>query len=264
MASLIRLLVGVPIAAVITFLLFMLMQRLILTEEVQIEEAGDELRISISEEVEDLQVRQREVTMDDVNDVEPPPPPPQIERQVAEAPSEDMNTIAGEIPEFDAPDLGSGDVSFDVSDRDAQPMVRIPPQYPPRAAERGTEGYCLMQFDVTPDGTRRTSSRWIAPARCSNAPPYGPWNAGGTSRRSRTAMLCGVAACRRASTTSWLTKQCGAPNSSARAVRRHRERDNDSERDFQPRQLGPVTGRRRHSRPSGLCDRCAFRGATPS
>lgn len=153
MASLIRLFVGLPIAAVITFLLFMLMQRLILTDEVVIEDAGDELRISISEEVEDLQVRQREVTMDDVNDVEPPPPPPQIERQVAEAPSEDMNTIAGEIPEFDAPDLGSGDVSFDVSDRDAQPMVRIPPQYPPRAAERGVSGSCTMQFDVTPDGT---------------------------------------------------------------------------------------------------------------
>jgi protein TonB len=153
MASLIRLLVGAPIAAVITFLLFMLMQRLILTDEVQLEDAGEDLRIVISEEVEDMQVRQREVTMDDVNDVEPPPPPPQIERQVADAPTEDMSTIAGEIPEFEAPDLGSGDVSFDVSDRDAQPMVRIPPQYPPRAAERGTEGYCLMQFDVTPDGT---------------------------------------------------------------------------------------------------------------
>ena len=54
-------------------------------EEVQIEEAGDELRISISEEVEDLQVRQREVTMDDVNDVEPPPPPPQVARVRARA-----------------------------------------------------------------------------------------------------------------------------------------------------------------------------------
>ncbi len=153
MASLIRLLVGAPIAAVITFLLFMLMQRLIVTDSVELPEAGDDLRITISEEVEDMSVRRREVTMDDVNDVEPPPPPPQIERQVADVPSEDMSTIAGEIPEFDAPDLGSGDVSFDVSDRDAQPMVRIPPQYPPRAAERGTEGYCLMQFDVTPDGT---------------------------------------------------------------------------------------------------------------
>ena len=101
MASLIRLLVGVPIAAVITFLLFMLMQRLILTEEVQIEEAGDELRISISEEVEDLQVRQREVTMDDVNDVEPPPPPPQIERQVAELEGE-LQLLAAERQELAA------------------------------------------------------------------------------------------------------------------------------------------------------------------
>lgn len=153
MASLIRLFVGVPIAGVITFLLFMLMQRLILVEEVTLDEAGEDIRISISEEVEEVTARAREVTMDDVNEVEPPPPPPQIQRQVAEAPAEDLSTIAGEIPEFEAPDLGSGDVSFDVSDRDAQPMVRIPPQYPPRAAERGTEGFCLMQFDVTPDGT---------------------------------------------------------------------------------------------------------------
>lgn len=153
MASLIRLFVGVPIAGVITFLLFMLMQRLILVEEVTIEDAGDDLRITISEEVEEVTARAREVTMDDVNEVEPPPPPPQIERQVAEAPAEDLSTIAGEIPEFDTPDLGSGDVSFDVSDRDAQPMVRIQPQYPPRAAERGLSGYCLMRFDVSPDGT---------------------------------------------------------------------------------------------------------------
>lgn len=153
MASIIRLLVGIPVAAVITFLLFMLMQRLILTDEVVIEEADDALRISIAEDVEDLSVRRREVTMDDVTDVEPPPPPPQIERQRAEAPAEDLSTITGEIPEFEAPDLGSGDVSFDVSDRDAHPLVRIPAQYPPRALERGVEGNCLMQFDVTPDGT---------------------------------------------------------------------------------------------------------------
>lgn len=153
MASLIRLLIGVPIAGVITFLLFQLMQILIFTDEVTLEDAGDELRITISEEVEELQVRQRDVTLDDVDQVEPPPPPPQIERQRAEAPSEDMSTIVGEIPDFDAPNLTGADVSFDVSDRDAQPMVRIPPQYPPRAAERGVEGSCSVRFDVTPDGT---------------------------------------------------------------------------------------------------------------
>ena len=153
MASLIRLIIGVPVAAVITFLLFMLMQRLIITDEVTLEDPGDELRISISEEVEEIQVRSRDLTPDDIEDVTPPPPPPQIERQRAEQPSESMSTIVGDLPEFESPDLTGDNISFSVSDRDAQPLVRIEPQYPVRAAERGVEGSCTVSFDVTPDGT---------------------------------------------------------------------------------------------------------------
>jgi len=153
MASLIRLIIGIPIAGVVTFLLFMLMQVLIFTDEVPIDDVGEELRISISEEPEDISVRARDVTIDDVERVDPPPPPPQIERQRADVPAEDMSTVMGEIPQFEAPSLSGDQVSFDVSDRDAQPMVRIPPQYPPRAAERGIEGSCEVTFDVTPDGT---------------------------------------------------------------------------------------------------------------
>ncbi|XBQ15007.1 MAG: TonB family protein [Oceanicaulis sp.] len=152
MASIIRLLIGVPIAGAITFLLFMLMQALIFTDEVTLEDAGDELMISISEEVEEVQVRQRDVTLDDVDQVEPPPPPPEIERQAAETPSEDMSTIVGEIPAFEEPSLTGDNISFSVSDRDAQPLVRIEPEYPVRAAERGVEGTCDVTFDVTPDG----------------------------------------------------------------------------------------------------------------
>ena len=92
-------------------------------------------------------------TIDDVDQIDPPPPPPQIERQAAEQPTEGLATVMGAIPEFDAPQLRSDSVSFSVSDRDAQPLVRIEPQYPPRAAERGIEGTCNVQFDVTPDGT---------------------------------------------------------------------------------------------------------------
>lgn len=153
MASLIRLIIGVPIAAIVTFLLFMLMQRLILVQEVTLEEDSEELRITISEEVEEVSVRERDLTPDDVDQVEPPPPPPQIERQAAEQPSESMATIVGDLPQFDAPDLNSNNISFSVSDRDAQPLVRIEPQYPVRAAERGLEGACTVSFDVTPDGT---------------------------------------------------------------------------------------------------------------
>ena len=153
MASLIRLLIGVPVAGAITFMIFMLMQVLITIEEVTFEEAGDELQIVISEEVEEVQARRREVSIDDVAEVEPPPPPPQIEREVADQPVEDLSSTIGALPDFDAPELTGDNVSFDVSDRDAQPIVRIPPQYPPRAAERGVEGSCWVRFDVTPDGT---------------------------------------------------------------------------------------------------------------
>jgi periplasmic protein TonB len=153
MQTIVRLVVGIPVAALVTFLLFTLMQTLIFTDEVPLEDAGDDLTFEINPEVEEINARTRDTSIDDVSRVDPPPPPPQIERQAADLPTESLSTIVGSIPEFDAPQLNSGNVSFNVSDRNAQPLVRIPPQYPPRAAERGIEGTCSMRFDVTPDGT---------------------------------------------------------------------------------------------------------------
>ena len=153
MATLIRLIVGVPIAGVVTFLLFVLMNELISGGDFTPEDEAEDLRISISDEVEEVEARRREANLDQVEDVVPPPPPPQIERERADQPSESMETVVGALPEFEAPNLSGDQVSFDVSDRDAQPLVRIPAQYPPRAAERGIEGSCTMNFDVTPDGT---------------------------------------------------------------------------------------------------------------
>ena len=153
MGSIVRLLVGLPIAGIITFALFMLMRALIWVDEAPLEERPEELRLSINEEVEQIEARQRDTTIDDVDRVDPPPPPPQIERQSAEQPTEGLATVIGSIPEFDAPQLNSGNINFSVSDRDAQPLVRIEPQYPPRAAERGIEGRCQVTFDVTPEGS---------------------------------------------------------------------------------------------------------------
>ncbi|MCC5995657.1 MAG: energy transducer TonB [Oceanicaulis sp.] len=152
MASIFRLIIGIPVAGVITFLLFTLMQILIFEEETPLEQEAEEIRITISDVAEDVQVRQRELTLDDVQAAEPPPPPPQIPRQAADAPSEDMRTTMGALPDFDSPNLTGDQVNFDVSDRDAQPLVRIEPQYPMRAQERGLEGQCTVEFDVTPDG----------------------------------------------------------------------------------------------------------------
>lgn len=153
MGNLIRLIIGVPIAIIVTFALFALMQRLIFVGEVEFDEEGDEYSFDINPQVEELNARTRDTSIEDVQQVDPPPPPPQIERQAADLPTESLSTIVGSIPDFDAPQLNSGNVSFNVSDRDAQPLVRIPPQYPVRAAERGLEGYCDMRFNVSPDGT---------------------------------------------------------------------------------------------------------------
>ncbi|MEE2567372.1 energy transducer TonB [Hyphobacterium marinum] len=153
MQTIVRLVVGIPIAAIVTFALFMLMRVLIFTDVAFDEEERPDLRFDINPEVERLNARSRDTSIEDVNRVDPPPPPPQIERQAADLPTESLTTIVGRIPEFEAPQLNNNNVSFNVSDRNAQPLVRIPPNYPPRAAERGLEGTCTMQFDVTPDGT---------------------------------------------------------------------------------------------------------------
>ena len=39
------------------------------------------------------------------------------------------------------------------SDRDVIPLVRINPEYPQRALSRGTEGWVIVQFTITPAGT---------------------------------------------------------------------------------------------------------------
>jgi len=44
-------------------------------------------------------------------------------------------------------------VNVGGSDRDVIPLVRIEPEYPNRAANRGIEGWVLVQFTITPAGT---------------------------------------------------------------------------------------------------------------
>lgn len=38
---------------------------------------------------------------------------------------------------------------------EAIPLVRVNPQYPPHAQSRGVEGWVLLQFTITPDGTTK-------------------------------------------------------------------------------------------------------------
>jgi len=146
-----RFFLGLPFAGVITIGLFLLM-KLLISREIELNEKEETVRFDINPKVEELSIRQRDVQAERAKEVKPPPPPPQIEKQKATQPQEGIANITGAIPDFDAPQLDRGSVNFNVSDRDAQPLVRIPPMYPPRAAERGLSGQCTAFFDVSPLG----------------------------------------------------------------------------------------------------------------
>lgn len=55
-------------------------------------------------------------------------------------------------PELDLAIPGLGGVP---SDADVSPLLRVPPQYPPRAAQRGIEGWVLVEFTVAETGAVR-------------------------------------------------------------------------------------------------------------
>jgi protein TonB len=69
-----------------------------------------------------------------------------------DAPDNDAMAIAA--PDLGAgPDLGMGPNMGAPSDSDSVPLVRVPPQYPIRAAERGIEGWVVLRFTITATGT---------------------------------------------------------------------------------------------------------------
>jgi periplasmic protein TonB len=81
-----------------------------------------------------------------------PPPPMQPDRQI-----DDIDAVSTAIgvsaPRVDH-DVTLGRDGF-FSDGEYMPIVQVAPQYPRRAAERGLEGFVLLEFTVTRQGTVR-------------------------------------------------------------------------------------------------------------
>lgn len=51
--------------------------------------------------------------------------------------------------------LGAMQINVGGMDQDVMPLVRINPDYPPRAQSRGVQGWVLLQFTITPQGTTK-------------------------------------------------------------------------------------------------------------
>lgn len=148
MSNAIRWLLGIPFAALVTVGLFVLMTVLI-SAEFEPQDKLETKSFEINPKVEDIKVIERETVVDQVQKVVPPPPPPMIERAQADKPTEAIASLEGAIPEFETPKIDRSSFKIAVSDRDAQPLVRIPPIMPSRAEK---SGHCKVRFDVSPEG----------------------------------------------------------------------------------------------------------------
>ena len=83
---------------------------------------------------------------------ERPPPTPEMPKLAFSTGGVD-NTVANFNPVVDARGAMTRMSMSAGSDRDVIPLVRIAPDYPPRALARGIEGWVQVQFTITATGT---------------------------------------------------------------------------------------------------------------
>ena len=142
-----RLILGLPVAGTITIALFLLMRFLILPDNKPLVEPDEGVKIDITRPDRDELTRNRDRNKPDrpeQREAPPPPPPMQIDTRVN--PNSRSNMA---MPDFSG--LNLGDLQA-PSDRSATPLVQIPPIYPVRAQSRGTEGWVLIEFNITASG----------------------------------------------------------------------------------------------------------------
>lgn len=142
---------ALPLAALVTFGLFTLMQQLVSMGRPAITEATEQ------ETIEFTRVERDESIREDGRDLpqkpkppETPPTPPKMEMNTSIKPSKSGMNV--NMPNLGGVDLGNMQLGA-VSDGEILPLVRINPQYPPRALSRGIEGWVQVMFTVTESGT---------------------------------------------------------------------------------------------------------------
>jgi protein TonB len=146
-----RLPLAVGLASLVTFALFWVMQALV--------GVSGELKEGRPPPTVEF-VRLRRDTAPETKKREPPkrekpdqpPPPPDISMSKASLdPGEGVGAIAPQIDPMEA--LAGGIGAGGGSDRDVVPLVRIEPEYPMQARQRGIEGWVVLEFTISRAGT---------------------------------------------------------------------------------------------------------------
>lgn len=140
--------IALVVGAVITGVLFYIMQALISNNDMALDESKKRRLADYIQIEDDINIETK------IRKPKPPPPP--------DEPPPDQPK-----PQFDSSDVSQGvdigavNVKVDLnvggsggfsSDGEYLPIVKVAPQYPRRAQTRGLEGYVLLEFTVTKTG----------------------------------------------------------------------------------------------------------------
>ncbi len=145
-----RLLAVSAAAEAVTFAHFWVMQALIRLAGEMLEEKPS-LVVDFVRLKRDTQPEMKKREIPDRKPPEQPPPPPQMNFSQNLNPDDAIGVI---VPVVEALlDLAAADLGTGGSDRDVVPLVRIEPQYPMSAKQRGIEGWVELRFTITAAGT---------------------------------------------------------------------------------------------------------------
>jgi protein TonB len=147
-----RVISSVLAASAVTFGLFFLMNSLVaFNEDVNLNEDKQLRFIDVVEDIDEQPPQRMERKVEKPPEVEAPPPEMETPQVEIEGPNK-MNLSIGRANSGAGVDLGSIDLG-PSQDGDYLPLVRVQPQYPRRAQERGIEGYVIVELTVAEDGT---------------------------------------------------------------------------------------------------------------
>jgi len=143
-----RIPIAVILGAVLTTSVFWLLWHLV-GRQVDVTQFKEATRIDFSRLRKDTEVQTKR---DQKVERERPPPTPETPKLQFSAGGIE-NNVATLTPVVDARGAMTRMSMSAGSDRDVIPLVRIAPDYPPRALSRGLEGWVKVQFTITPTGT---------------------------------------------------------------------------------------------------------------
>lgn len=141
---------AIVMASAVTFGLFFVMQMLVSMGSTKLREDASTRIVDMVRVKQDEAIQRKDRKVDRPPEVEAPPPDIDMPKATSLKPG---NTITiGRANVNSSIQIGGG-ILGSITDGEYLPIVKVQPIYPRRAAERGVEGYVLLEFTVTELGT---------------------------------------------------------------------------------------------------------------